>query len=105
MTELPEPTINLFVYGTLKESDTRQKVLGHTNGGVPAEVPGFVTRPVLIEGQTYPSAVPGNGSLEGLVIDVTEKELMILDVYETDSYKRVCAVTTDGEKVQLYIRN
>jgi gamma-glutamylcyclotransferase (GGCT)/AIG2-like uncharacterized protein YtfP len=82
--------MRLFFYGTLMDSEVRERVLGRD---VPhsaitlAEVAGF--RRVFVAGRTYPMLVPHAGcTVDGLVVDgLTEDELRRLVRYEGPEYQ------------------
>lgn len=79
----------LFVYGTLKDSDVQERILGRTIKGVPDVLEGYRKSEIKINDNTYPIIKPcRNGSIKGLVLLVTKKELKLIDEYETKAYKR-----------------
>lgn len=63
-------SINLFVYGTLKDQARR-------SGGVPAKI-----KADLYDLGPFPCIVPGEGTVHGIMFTVDEHELVGLDRYE-----------------------
>lgn len=86
----------LFAYGTLKDKDIQEDIFGRILNGVPETLMGYVVKEILIEEEfgmePYPIIAPtqnNDDTIEGIVYDLTEKELQLADTYEGSHYKRV----------------
>lgn len=96
----------LFVYGTLIDSETQQKVLSKTIQGVPDVLEGYTKSTIVIFGNSYPDIVKAPlDSVKGLVITVTSREMELIDKYETDWYKRIEVVLKSRKQVWVYKGN
>tara|TARA_R110000868_G_scaffold121097_6_gene321370 strand:- start:4359 stop:4679 length:321 start_codon:yes stop_codon:yes gene_type:complete len=86
----------LFAYGTLKEKDIQENIFGRILNGVTETLMGYVVKEIQIEEEfgmeTYPIIAPtqnNDDTIEGIVYDLTEKEIQLADTYEGGHYKRV----------------
>ena len=103
---MPELQYSVFVYGTLKDNLTRTMVLGRQIPPKKAKVTGYGIESIIIEGITYPAAMPKDDSeLDGFVIDLTPDEIKILDEWETIQYERVIVSLEDKTEAWMYIKN
>lgn len=99
----------LFVYGTLKDRETQQAVVGRRLSGRPGRLRGFRMKS-LREGQTvYPIIEESAGDvdsdvIDGLVLEVSSEDLKRLDVYEGQSYRRGRVALESGEECWVYMR-
>ncbi len=91
----------LFVYGTLMQPDTQQRVFGRVIHGVAAVVEGFDIG--LYEG--YKMARRGRGRIEGRLLAVTADELARADAYEGPAYARIRVTLPDGQTAWIYAAN
>ena len=99
-------TTQLFVYGTLTEPETQQKVLGKTIQGMPDVLEGYANSIIIIHDHSYPDIAKAPlDSVDGLVITVTSRELELIDNYETDWYKRIEVVLKSGKQAWVYHGN
>ncbi|KAI8467059.1 MAG: hypothetical protein J3K34DRAFT_524060 [Monoraphidium minutum] len=92
----------VFVYGTLMADEVLRLLLKRVPPSKPATLAGH--RRHAIKGQVFPAIVPAeaDASVRGKVLlQLSDKELNILDVYESEEYyrTRVAPVLDDGEKV------
>lgn len=81
----------LFVYGTLRDPDVLDALLGRTLAAhecVTAHAPGF--QAVHYPHRVYPALIAASGgNAPGLLLhDLTAIELAILDAFEGDEYRR-----------------
>lgn len=91
----------LFVYGTLGDPLIQKRLLGRVIAGTPDTLMGFVR---LTDGLPYPVAVPdATSAIDGLVLQVTSRELARLDLYEGDGYVRVQVSLASGTSAWVYI--
>ncbi len=96
---------NLFVYGTLREPEVQKREVGRVIKGRADILDNYEKSTVVINGNVYPIVEPKDGSLvEGLVLKVTSGELKLLDVYETDAYRRVKVTLKSNLKAWVYQR-
>ena len=96
----PTSTLPLFVYGTLRDPELMNAVLGRRlppSSVHPARAPGF--RAVLYPRRAYPALVraPGGQAAGLLITGLTPFERDLLDAYEGDEYRRapIAAVLAD----------
>ena len=90
----------LFVYGTLRDPDVLEALLGRTVSANEASAPGF--RAVHYPQRVYPALIPAQGgNAPGLLLHkLTPIELAILDACEGDEYRRATiAVSTPSGMV------
>ena len=82
-------TADLFVYGTLRDPEICDSLLGRTPQQNPALLHGYVR--LAVRGEAYPAIVPcPQKSVAGLVLQgLTAHELDVLDAYEGGEYMRV----------------
>lgn len=93
----------LFVYGTLQDPLIQKRLLGRTLTGTPDQLPDFVK---LTDGLPYPVALPQDGDvIEGLLLEVTPRELARLDLYEGDGYVRVLVTLASRSEAWVYMGN
>jgi len=80
----------LFIYGTLQDPKVQMEVLGRVCQGQYALVDNHILlRDWNVGGTAYPRIYPHSvGCVIGQVIELSEKELEILDEYETSAYIR-----------------
>lgn len=92
----------LFVYGTLKQPEIQQEAIGRVAGGTPDVLAGYRKSEILIDGEDYPIIVSDQqGSVDGLVFEVSPEELITLDEYE-DHYKRIKVLLKSGTATWVY---
>lgn len=95
----------LFVYGTLLESEVQRREIGRVTKSQKTTLKDFKKSTVKIQGKTYPIAVETKGdSINGEIIEITPEELVKLDIYETKAYRRVKATTENGTQVWAYVK-
>lgn len=92
----------LFVYGTLKNPKVQRRVFGRVEKGIPDILKGYKRSKVMINNKIYPIIIPSNGSIRGLIISVTTKELKLIDKYETNAYKKKKIVLKSGKVAWVY---
>jgi len=109
--EDPKELINVFVYGTLRPGGTGvvpddiryyPQVETHVRRAIPARLSGAVVHNL----GTYPGARPGEGEIQGEVLQVDEKALYIMDQIEghPDFFLRdKVIVSTDAGPLSAWI--
>ncbi len=96
---------NLFVYGTLKDPQSRKQVLGRVVTGTPDALQGYGMTQIEIGGEVYPALEPkARNIINGLVLQITDEELKKADDYETSAYKRNKVVLKSGTKAWVYLK-
>jgi gamma-glutamylcyclotransferase (GGCT)/AIG2-like uncharacterized protein YtfP len=79
-----DPAARLFVYGTLMDRATLERVLGRRYGGeqLRARLPGYARR--RVPGYAYPVLFPDPAAATDglLLLDLTGEDLLALDAYE-----------------------
>ena len=94
----------LFVYGTLKDPMIQKDIFGRVVKGKESQLYGYTRKTAFIDGEIYPIAESGNADsyIDGLILELTQKELQRADAYEGDSYKRV-SVSMHNDLVWVYV--
>lgn len=101
--------IKLFTYGTLQHDDVQENLFGRVLHGTPEKLVGYVLKRIQIEEEFgivhYPVIVEtkdGADFIDGIVYNVTEKELHQADLYEGMHYKRVEVHLHSNQKAWAY---
>lgn len=99
----------LFAYGTLKEKDIQENIFGRSLKGIPETLLGYIVQTIQIEEEfgveTYPIITPTDlpeDAIEGIVYELSEKELELADTYEGKYYRRIEVQLQSQEKVWVY---
>lgn len=80
---------NAFVYGTLMADEVLKLLIQRVPVSRPAHVTGF-TR-YKVKGQVFPAIIPSEKTAKvngKVLLDLSDKELHVLDVYESEEYYR-----------------
>ena len=94
---------SLFVYGTLQDPQVQARVFGRVTPGQPDVLPGYSKSNITINGSVYFIARNDpSGAISGLVLDVTPAELVEIDHYEGDDYRRVRVRLQSGRESWVY---
>jgi gamma-glutamylcyclotransferase (GGCT)/AIG2-like uncharacterized protein YtfP len=106
---------NLFSYGTLQHPEVQKDIFGRVLQGSPDALRGYVTEAIEIEDEsfhtkseqpTYLIAVPSgdkNDIIEGVVLEISNDDLLAADGYESDDYKRIMVKLESGKKAWVYV--
>lgn len=97
----------VFVYGTLRDKDLQKKLLGRHLDSYPASLYGFKRDIIIIDDIEYPIILEDQKSkdaITGEYFEVSDKELSILDEYETDAYRRILITLNDKSKAWVYCK-
>lgn len=95
----------LFTYGTLQYPEIQQAVLGRMVQGKPDVLVGYRKTQINLGGNHYPIIVEDVNSLvEGQLIEVTPRELTLIDRYETDAYHRISVKLRSGLQAWVYLK-
>jgi len=98
---------NLFVYGTLLKPEIQKKFFGKILEGKEDSVVGFKKSIIVIEGESYSILEKSRNRFDvvfGKVFEITDEDLKKLDEYETDAYRRVEVVLSNGEDAWVYVK-
>ena len=95
----------LFIYGTLQEIEVQKKVFGRMAKSNPDRLSGYKKEDIKTQdGGTYPIAIHNKGFfIDGSTIEVTDLELIMIDKYETNEYKRIVRILDSGRKAWVYV--
>lgn len=101
--------IKLFTYGTLQQTDIQEELFGRRLVGTPEKLVGYALEEIQIEEEfgliDYEILVEtGNptDTINGIVYEVTQKELNQADLYEGMNYKRVEVHLQSDQKAWAY---
>jgi len=82
----------------------QHRVFGRLVGGVRDVLDGFVLGRITIDGREYPALRPGGAArIEGLVLRLTDDDLVKTDAYETAAYTRVEVTLVSGRHAFVYV--
>lgn len=107
----------MFSYGTLQLESVQLKNYGRKLVGFKDVLVGYkleqlkITNKEVLEKsqqQFHPIAFPSiqeEDSIEGVIFEITEQELIQTDKYEVSDYKRVLEIFKSGKKAWVYISN
>jgi hypothetical protein len=90
----------LFSYGTLQDPAVQQKTLGRCPAARPDVLPNYAR---AVNGPFFNAVPDPQCSLPGVVLDLTDDELLAIDAYEArDGYRRTPVVLRSGAEAWLY---
>ncbi|TCC98720.1 gamma-glutamylcyclotransferase family protein [Pedobacter hiemivivus] len=105
----------LFSYGTLQKDKVQLETFGRLLKGSKDTLNGYKLSTIVIvdedvlatSGQeihllAIPSEIP-NDRIDGVIFEITDKELLAADGYETDAYQRVKLQFESGKEAWIYI--
>lgn len=101
----------LFAYGTIRQASVQLELFGRLLDSCIDTIQGFrITVIYILDGSTvgsYPALVAGSldDTIDGLVVSLTEAELIIADEYETDHYRRIKVKLQSGGEAWAYVKN
>lgn len=95
--------IKLFSYGTLMDPIIQMDLTGRLWKGLPDKIEGWWIVERDLGAGIYTGLLIGDDLINGVVFDIYEDELSILDEYEGDSYQRISTKTIDNVETYLYI--
>lgn len=94
----------LFSYGTLQNPEVQVEAIGRTVTGTRDVLKGYQKTTIEVNGGAYSILVPGNEEIVGVVLDLSEKELDELDIFETSAFRRVEVTLESGTKAWVYMQ-
>jgi gamma-glutamylcyclotransferase (GGCT)/AIG2-like uncharacterized protein YtfP len=99
----------LFAYGNLREKDIQETVFGRILKGVPEKLVGYAVKEIQIEEEygidSYPIITPTQNqddTINGILYDLTLRELQLADTYEGKHYKRIQVQLQSNEVAWAY---
>lgn len=99
----------LFTYGTLQNKDIQETIFGRILEGIPETLVGYELKEIQIEEEfgmeKYPIIIETNSSedtINGIIYEITEKELRQADTYEGVHYKRIEVHLQSDKKAWVY---
>ena len=95
----------LFIYGTLRDSDVQMKLINRILAPVKSYLEGYIIKSIIQGTHSYPIiSFTGNKDdiVPGDVVEVTERELIVMDEYEGVEYERRNVRLTDGSTAWVY---
>ena len=97
----------LFTYGTLRDPETQQRQLGrHLGEGAPDTLRGYILARLRGIHSDYTIVRPQPGStVDGMLFEVTQDELALIDDYEGEAYQRVSVTLMSKTRAWLYCEN
>ena len=107
--------VHLFSYGTLQQAGVQMASFGRLLAGTPDALPSWKREMVEItdvevfakSGERFhPIVVPADASdeVQGMVFEITSKELASADRYEVANYKRIAARLKSGKEAWVYVK-
>ena len=109
-------SINLFVYGSLRDPQVQLGLFGRLVEGAPDGLPGYRLGTVKIRDEPAirtsgtdthlivdPTDDPAD-RVEGIVLRITEAELATADDYEVEEYARIAVMLESGIEAFVYAR-
>ncbi len=101
---------NLFVYGTLQQEKIQIDIFGKRVPGKKDILPGYEKYTIRIPenagGSSYPAIKPSlknESKVKGIVLPIQEKDLILTDRYEGNSYFRKKLKLESGISAWTYI--
>ncbi|HSE61405.1 MAG TPA: gamma-glutamylcyclotransferase family protein [Candidatus Saccharimonadales bacterium] len=95
----------LFTYGTLQDPEVQKQVFGRVADMHSDALKGYRKSVIKLKGKVYPIAVYDASSLiEGMTLEATQEEILMMDKYETSAYKRIEVTLASGQRAWVYCR-
>ena len=95
----------VFAYGTLLDNSTREDVLRYKTSIFRAQLRGFRKSSIILNNILYPIIIKDsedNEIIEGAYFEINEKDLALIDNYESDRYARVKVKLENGPEAWTY---
>ena len=98
------PSYSLLVYGTLRDPQVQEAVIGRCVVGRPARLYGYEKRSLRQGAAVYPILVEASAAhfVDGHILSVTDEELRRMDEYEGHTYRRIRVAVDGGEECWVY---
>jgi gamma-glutamylcyclotransferase (GGCT)/AIG2-like uncharacterized protein YtfP len=99
---------HLFVYGTLRDPSIRKKITGRDIQVLKSGIlGGYRLSNIEFEEGGYPiiwEDVNSTEEITGEVIEITDRELKLMDEYEGTDYRRIKEILKDNSVVWVYTK-
>ncbi len=95
----------VFAYGTLLDEKTRESVLGYKTSIYHTQLRGFRKTSLILNNIMYPIIIKDsikNEIIEGAYFEINEKDLKLLDEYESDRYAKIKVKLENGLEAWTY---
>lgn len=95
----------VFAYGTLLDNITREEVLRYKTSIFCAQLKGFRKSSIILNDIIYPIIIKDsedNEIVEGAYFEIDEKDLALIDKYESDIYARIKVKLENGPEAWTY---
>jgi gamma-glutamylcyclotransferase (GGCT)/AIG2-like uncharacterized protein YtfP len=94
---------SLFTYGTLRDPQVQSAVFGRVVQGVPDTLIGYRKSEIIVDGVIHAIAIADAAeALPGQLIEVTPEELVEIDRYEGEDYRRIQVRLRSGRMAWVY---
>lgn len=106
---------NLFSYGTLQKERVQLQLFGRLLIGTKDTLKGYKLSSIEIKDESFLAKGEEKYQLtailskddadiiEGIVLEISEEELLLADKYEPDNYKRVKVALQSGREAWIYL--
>jgi gamma-glutamylcyclotransferase (GGCT)/AIG2-like uncharacterized protein YtfP len=106
---------NLFSYGTLQKERVQLQLFGRLLIGTKDILKGYKLSSIEIKDESFLAkgeekyqltAIPSKDDadiVEGIVLEISEEELLLAEKYEPDNYKRVKVALQSGREAWIYV--
>ena len=96
----------LFTYGTLQDLSIQKQVFGRTLVGIHDVLNGYDISLEKIMGRylVIEKAINKESKIEGIVYELQDNELLKVDLYEGEAYKKTKVVLKSGKSAWVYIK-
>ena len=102
----------LFSYGTLRSKEIQRQVFNRILTGTPDQLLGHKLKSLQIEEEfgmaDYVVVVPSDDlsdTIHGVVFTISNTDLLKVDVFESNAYKRVRVTLRSGIEAWIYMEN
>jgi gamma-glutamylcyclotransferase (GGCT)/AIG2-like uncharacterized protein YtfP len=95
----------VFAYGTLRNKNVLKELLGRVPETNPSSLKGYRMDSILLDGIYYPIIIEdpfSSDQIFGVYFEVDEAELIKLDIYESDAYRRIKILLDDNISAWVY---
>lgn len=96
----------LFTYGTLQDLSIQKQVFGRTLAGIQDVLYGYRISLEKIMGRylVIEKATNKESKIEGIVYELQDSELLKVDLYEGEAYKKIKVVLKSGKSAWVYVK-
>ncbi|RED23750.1 gamma-glutamylcyclotransferase (GGCT)/AIG2-like uncharacterized protein YtfP [Flavobacterium cutihirudinis] len=102
----------LFSYGTLRSKQIQMQIFNKVLSGTPDQILGYKLKSLQIEEEfgmaDYVVAIPSENlteNIHGVAFEISNTDLLKVDQFESNSYKRVQVKLKSGRTAWIYTEN